>query len=229
MARQRKILVVDDERNTRLTLEEALEPLGYEVVLAGSGSEALERLLDPGIELVLLDLKMPGVDGLEVLRHAERERPDVKVLVLTAHGTVDSAVESMKHGAADLIQKPFSIEEIRAAVGEWIDPERVEEARARAYDKHVRLGREKIREREPGAAEGHLKRAVSLDPERPEALNLLGVVGELRHDPSEAQKYYRLALQVDATYGPARENLARTTERQGLGHGPSLGDEASRA
>lgn len=205
-----KILVVDDEKNTRLTLEEALEPLGYEIVLASSGEEAIGRLEDPDLTLVLLDLRMPGVTGLDVLRHIERKRPDVRVVILTAHGTVDAAVESMKHGALDVIQKPFALEEIRTVVQKELDPGHREAARTRDYEREVSDARKSIREADFDVALGHLRRATDRNPSRPEAFNLIGAIHELRHNRAEAQRHYRLAVDLDPTYGPAKENLERS-------------------
>jgi DNA-binding NtrC family response regulator len=208
---QEKILVVDDERNTRTTLEEALHPLGYEVVLASSGAEALERLTDRGIALVLLDLKMPGMGGLDVLRRIGDERPDVTVVILTAHGTTDSAVESMKHGALDVIQKPFSLNEIRDFVRREMDPGTREQLRKDQYHQRVGQAREMIRGGALESALAHLREAEALDPGRPDAFNLTGVISELRRDRTAAQKQYRIALDLDPTYQPAKENLQGST------------------
>lgn len=224
----RKILVVDDENNTRMTLEEALEPLGYEIVLAASGEEALDRLSDPQLALVLLDLKMPGISGLDVLRHIERERPDLRVVILTAHGTVDAAVESMKHGAFDVVRKPFSLDEIRRLVHGEMDPDRQESSLAAEYERDVRDGRSSILEGAFDVALGHLQRAAKRDPSRPEAINLIGVVHELRHERVEAQQQYRLALELDPTYAPARENLEKSTGDPSRRGAPSLGEPSGK-
>lgn len=224
MMPQEKILVVDDERNTRRTLDEALAPLGYEVLLAASGEKAIERMGDPGIGLVLLDLKMPGIQGLDVLEWIERERPDVSVVILTAHGTVDSAVESMKHGALDVIQKPFSLEQIRALVTREMDPETRLRSRREGYESRIERARASIKAGDLDPALAHLRAAEGLDPDRPEAFNLLGVVAELKHDRPRAHKNYRLALELDPTYGPAQENLHGST-RAPIERGPlALGE-----
>lgn len=213
--RQEKILIVDDEENTRLTLEEALHPLGHEVVLASSGEEALERLEDRRIGLAILDLKMPGVGGLEVLRRIETERPDITVIILTAHGTVDSAVESLKRGALDVIQKPISLDAVRALVRRELDPEARAETRRRKYDDRIDRARSCIGRGDLDPALGHLREAETLDPGRPEAFNLVGVVAEIRRDRAEAQKQYRLALDLDPTYEPARKNQKGSTRGPG--------------
>jgi two-component system response regulator FlrC len=103
-----RILVVDDEDGLREFLAEALEGAGHEVLQADGGVAALERLASANVQLVITDLKMPGMDGMELVRHVRAEHPDVEIVVLTAHATVDSAVEGMKLGVFDYLQKPLS-------------------------------------------------------------------------------------------------------------------------
>jgi DNA-binding NtrC family response regulator len=110
------ILVVDDEKNIRLALSRALEELGRPVAAAVNGEDALQQLESGDVGIMLLDLKMPGMDGLEVLRRVASARPEVRVIIITAHGTVPNAVDAMKLGAADFIQKPFSSDEVRQVV-----------------------------------------------------------------------------------------------------------------
>ncbi|MGE0787548.1 MAG: sigma-54-dependent transcriptional regulator [Sandaracinaceae bacterium] len=107
-----KILVVDDQRNMRTTLTMMLRSAGYDVSDAADGDEACERALADGYDLVLTDLKMSGKDGIEVLRRIKQEAPLTEVIVMTAYGTIESAVEAMRIGAHDYIQKPFSEEEL---------------------------------------------------------------------------------------------------------------------
>lgn len=105
--RQFKILVVDDELIVRDSLKELLEDEGYSVDMAESGAAALERLSGQKYNLMLLDIKMPGMDGVTVLRKAKEEFPDLTVLMMTAYATVETAVEAMKIGAIDYLLKPF--------------------------------------------------------------------------------------------------------------------------
>lgn len=219
----RRVLIVDDQADVRAILEEAIEPLGYEAVVAASGAEALKALPDAEIALVLLDLELPGIAAEEMLRQIERTRPGLRVIALAAHGTVDAAVESMKHGAVDVIQKPFSVDEIRHEVRDWMDESRVNDLRDRNYEDNVRLARTKIQEHEFDGALALLREAAAVDPGRPEALNLIGVIEELRHERVEAQKHYRMALDLDPTYGPAKENLRGSTRSPTRRGRPSLG------
>jgi len=112
----KSILIVDDEKNIRLTLSRSLEVLGVETDSAEDGKEALLKLREKEFGLILLDIRMPGVDGMEVLRQVRESRPDICIIILTAYGTIELAVEAMKLGAVDFIQKPFVPEQIRERV-----------------------------------------------------------------------------------------------------------------
>jgi len=103
-----RILVVDDEEGIRSFLAESLELDGHQIDEAASGEEALERLRAKSFDLVLTDLRMPGMGGMKLLETAQAEQPEVEFIVLTAHGNVESAVQAMKLGAFDFIQKPVS-------------------------------------------------------------------------------------------------------------------------
>jgi len=111
-----RVLVVDDEKNIRLTIAQSLEKLGVEVDSAINGEEALQKIKQVDYRLVLLDLKLPDLHGVEVLRRIRELGKDIKVLIITAHGTVENAVEAMKLGAVDFIQKPFTPDEVRGFV-----------------------------------------------------------------------------------------------------------------
>jgi two-component system nitrogen regulation response regulator GlnG len=108
----RKILVVDDEESIRWALSKALEREGYRIVLAADGAEGLKRATEPGIDLVLMDIKMPGSDGLETLTKIKEVRPELPVIIMTAFGTLQAAVQAMKRGAYDYITKPFDFGEL---------------------------------------------------------------------------------------------------------------------
>lgn len=113
---KKQILVVDDEANLRRVLSAQLSRDGYEVYTAEDGEEALAFLKDHHIDLVITDLRMPKVDGMDLLRAAFRDDPNRPVVMLTAHGTVDNAVEALKTGAFDYITKPFDQHEVRMVV-----------------------------------------------------------------------------------------------------------------
>lgn len=107
-----KILVVDDESLMREFITESLLSQGYEVDDAEHGARALEFMVNEAYDVILTDLKMPKITGIDVLKRAREKMPDAKVIIMTAYGTVENAVEAMKLGAFDYITKPFSVDEI---------------------------------------------------------------------------------------------------------------------
>jgi len=106
------ILIVDDEKNYLVVLSAVLEEEGYEVLTAQSGREALEIQETSDLDLTLTDMKMPGMDGIMLLEHIKAKDPDLPVIMMTAHGTIDKAVEAMQKGAYSYILKPFDNERL---------------------------------------------------------------------------------------------------------------------
>ena len=115
MKREHVVLVVDDETRIRRLLEVSLKQKGYVVITAVDGDEACAKL-DASIDLVITDLKMPGKDGLAVLEEARRRELTMPVIVMTAYGTVDSAVAAMRAGAFDYVTKPFDLDELEILI-----------------------------------------------------------------------------------------------------------------
>jgi DNA-binding NtrC family response regulator len=112
----RTIMIVDDEKNTREGLKWVLESTGAEIILAQDGEQALVRLGSQPVDVVLSDLKMPRVDGMELLDHVREEFPETDFVILTGHGTVETAVHAMKKGAFDYLIKPVNIEELQLLI-----------------------------------------------------------------------------------------------------------------
>jgi DNA-binding response OmpR family regulator len=208
---KKSILIVDDEKNIRLTLSRSLEPLEFPIETAVNGEEALQKLHEGVFSLVFLDLKMPGMDGMDVLRHIKEKWSKTRVIIITAHGTIASAVEAMKLGAVDFIQKPFSPGEIRDLAKLVISREALDEENAVDYRSLIELAKRHISDRSFSISSEIVRKAIAADPAQPEAYNLLGVLLEIKHDWLKAQKFYRAALEIDPTFKPAQANLERTT------------------
>lgn len=114
----KKILIIDDELIVRKSCEKTLIPHGYEVLSAASGHEGVEYLQKESFHLVLLDLKMPDMDGIEVLKKIKSSWPETVVIMITGYSTVDTAVQALRLGAYNHIEKPFSPDTLIAAVQE---------------------------------------------------------------------------------------------------------------
>jgi len=112
----KQVLVADDEGNLRRVLKAQLQHDGYEVHCVGDGEAVLEAMSEHHIDVLITDLRMPKLDGMQVLKAVSERHPDVPVIMITAHGTVDTAVEALKLGAFDYVTKPFDRTELRAVV-----------------------------------------------------------------------------------------------------------------
>lgn len=203
-----RALVIDDEKAIRVSLGRALEDMGLEVQTAATGEEGVEKSAMEYFSIVMLDLKLPGIGGLEVLRQIRSLVRPPSVVIISAHGTVNSAVAAMRLGAADFIQKPFTLEEVRAVVGEVLTRGDLDDG-ASDYESLLSLARRAITRKEFDLAEDFATKAVAVGTARPEAYDLLGSLLEIRGEKAQAMKFYRAALDMDPTYAPARANFER--------------------
>ena len=120
-----KILVVDDEQSLREVLSIMLKRAGYAVTSVSDGEEAIEQVQKEIFDLVITDLRMPKVDGMEVLRAVKSASPETVVLIITAFATADSAVEAMKQGAYDYLTKPFQVDEVQLIIRNALEKRRL--------------------------------------------------------------------------------------------------------
>jgi DNA-binding NtrC family response regulator len=140
-----KILVIDDEASQRDIVSDILRDDGYEVVSTGSGAEGLEYLMNGDCLLVLTDLKMPHMDGIEVLQKIRSFDPDVQVILMTAFGSIPSAVNAIKNGAYDYLTKPFNKEDLLRVVNRAADKVRLLEENRYLKDQVIdRFGYENL-------------------------------------------------------------------------------------
>jgi DNA-binding response OmpR family regulator len=229
------ILIVDDEPHVRLGFRTTLETVGYAVEEAADGETALARLEQPpSLNLVLLDLLMPGPDGLEVLSRLRDAGNGVPVVIVTAHGTIPDAVKAIKLGAIDFLSKPLTPTDLRRTVGEVLArhagpgpaPERrPDEHSPAAHQQAVTLGpvlleltqaKLALNRREFDRAAELLEQALDLVPDSAEALTLTGILRESRGQDHAAYQSYKSALEADPGYAPARDNMRRYCERFNL-------------
>lgn len=126
MNRKERVLVIDDERGMRDMLRAGLGGLGYRTAEAAGAEEGLRRLAAEPFDLVLTDLRMPGVDGLALLAEVKKASPRTAVVVMTGSGTIEAAVEAMKRGAADFLQKPFELHELQRVVDKALERKELE-------------------------------------------------------------------------------------------------------
>jgi DNA-binding NtrC family response regulator len=151
------ILLIDDEAIALSNLSHVLEREGYTVTACKDGESGLAAMRNTEFDLVLTDLRMPGIDGMDVLRHIRESTPDVPVIMITGHATLDSAVDAMKAGAYHYIAKPFRLDEAREVVRSALDlrrikrensqlKERIEEISSRASIVTQDLGMQRLLE-----------------------------------------------------------------------------------
>jgi two-component system NtrC family response regulator len=115
------ILIVDDEKNYLLVLEALLGPQGYEIVTANNAHDALRSVREADLDLVITDVKMPGMNGIELLEECKKIKPELPVIIMTAYGSIEMAVDAMKKNAYDYITKPFQNEQLKLTVKKALD------------------------------------------------------------------------------------------------------------
>jgi DNA-binding NtrC family response regulator len=149
---------VEDDDETRLALCDALSDLGHQVDAHHSAQSALERLENVDVDVVLSDIKMSGMNGIELCMRLSRDRPRVPVVIMTAFGDVDSALGALRAGALDFITKPFTIAQVAAALDRALDPNQLKPmlTRLAEIEQSVRSG---VMQAEPEAAAIELEQA----------------------------------------------------------------------
>jgi DNA-binding NtrC family response regulator len=210
------ILIVEDEPNVRLVFRAALTSEAYMVSTAEDGETALRRLAREKADLILLDLQMPGLGGMETLRLLRERGIDTPVVIVSAHDSVPNVVQAMRLGAIDFLPKPTTPEALRKAVSDVLarhvavpePPLAAAVPPAPAPDDLTRAKAALNRRDFEGASEA-LRKALELDPRCAEALYLLGILHEMREERHAAYSDYRAALQADPDYEPARLHLMK--------------------
>jgi len=213
-----RILIVDDETNVRLNYRITLETEGYEVVEAASASHALHELIEHSFALAILDMRLPGMDGLALLAKMRELGISVPAMIVTAYSDVPHAVRAMKLGAIDFLQKPLRPEDLRRIVAEILDRHASQrEHQIEDFRSHIVAAKRCLNLRSFESARLHLAKAMELNTKSVEAFNLAGVFYEMMEDQRKARKYYGQAIKLNKNYEPAQQNMRRLFELENFG------------
>jgi DNA-binding response OmpR family regulator len=231
MSKSKQILIVDDEPNVRFVFRTTLESEGLDLFEAEDGRAALEWLRTSKADLVLLDLQMPDIGGMEFLKRLRSSGDDTPVVIITAHGSLPDAVQAMKLGAIDFLAKPITPPVLRAVVADvlerHLEPGREPGALApgKSGPSTVVIGpalmdlasaKRALNNREFERAANLLEQVLDLEPNSAEAHTLMGVLHESLGQDHAAYRSYKAALSADRHHQPAVDNMRRYCERFGL-------------
>jgi DNA-binding response OmpR family regulator len=231
------ILITDDESSIRLMLRTALESDGYAVTEASNGREALAAIQRQAPDVMVLDLNMPGLDGMAVLEQmkelAGKVRP--RVVILTAYGSIPVAVKATRLGAVDFLEKPITPTELRQTIKSVLEEPELDAPPSAAnhapqdYENVLDRIRKTLRMADYSNAESMLmKVAERNDQHSVEYFNLLGVLYEAQRKWRLARKCYGKAIAANGRYEPAQKNMRRLYELHAFGRSSEavvLGDE----
>lgn len=207
-----EVLILSDRPDARGPLREALASLG---AVAVDVRAEPDRLASPHLRLLVVD--PAGEGGMDALRRAAEARPDVPVLAVSYPRTPREVEEATRLGVVRFLQGAASPAELREVAAAESD---VEARRAERYEARIERAKASLRARRMAAAEAHARRALAIDPDRPDAYNLIGVARESTSRRSEALRFYRIALELDPTHELARRNAA-TASKPPLQRGPA--------
>jgi DNA-binding response OmpR family regulator len=217
----KNIIVVDDEPNVRLGYRITLETEGFAVHEANGPAQALEAFDEQTFDLAILDMRMPEMDGLDLLAAMRERGLNTPTVIITAYGDVPHAVKAMKLGAIDFLQKPLTPEQLRALVAEVIarhemlatmDLPPVSLKYRVEGGFHLLAAKRAINNRDFNTAREHLTEALKQNDYVIEVHNLLGVLSEMNEDYDTARKCYGRAIAVNSKYEPAQQNMRRIFE-----------------
>ncbi len=208
LSRKRRILVVDDEKNIRLTVQHSLIAADYDVETAANGAEGLDRFRDGHFDLILMDLRMPQINGIEMLREIREHDKHIAAIVITAYLTIDTLLEAFSLGVSDYIRKPFSPNDIREMVRRVLVRETLDTHSAEAEAAPtIELARKALAEQDLPRALEFAKRAVARDSNNPDSQAFLGILEHLAGDQQAAEQSFHEALLLDPQHQLSRDYL----------------------
>jgi len=184
-----RVLIVDDEPNVRLMYRSALAGLGYTIYEAATGESALEQFQARKHEVGILDLRLPGMSGLDLLERMRGLEITTPVAFVTAHGQVPDAVHAMELGAIDFLPKPPTPEQLRDMVHDILVRHSIDTTTgARDFNYYLRSAKRAINLRDFQLANQYLIKALDLNPSSRPAINLVGVMLEMREEHERSTK-----------------------------------------
>ncbi len=205
------ILIVDDEKNIQLMIRRTLETEEYDIELTNSGKEALDKLQEHEFTVMILDLRLPDMDGIQVLKEMNSPSGNPDVIMITAHGSIDVAVEAMKLGCLDFIQKPFDAADLRKIVNQLLERKNLSYQQNLRFESLIEVAKLETRERHYAKARELIREALGLNPDNSEAYNFLGVLYEIGDDLPKAINAYQTSLRLNPENANAKANLNRIT------------------
>jgi DNA-binding NtrC family response regulator len=211
---KKRILIVDDEPHIRLNYRTALETEGLKVGEANNGATALAELSTQPYDLAILDMRMPEMDGLELLAKMRAAKFQTPVVIVTAYGDIPHAVKAMRLGAIDFLQKPLTPDALRSVVWEIISrhSEPVRLSNEDKFEIHCQAAKRLINLREFKQAKEHIAKALEIRSDSPDIFNLGGVLFEMLEDYDRAKRYYGQAIRLDKHHEAAQQNMRRIYE-----------------
>jgi DNA-binding response OmpR family regulator len=207
----KRILIVDDEPNVRLNYRITLELEGYQVDETGLSTEALKKVKVDKFDLVILDMRMPRMGGLDLLAAMRAQRVTTPAIIITAFSDVPHAVRAIQLGASDFLQKPLRPEDLRRVVQEVIARNEQSGKRPEVadFERSASEARRLMESGDLGAAKGHVLHAIELNTNSPDTFNLAGELAERTGDIERARKLFEAAIKLDGDNAPAKQGLRR--------------------
>jgi DNA-binding response OmpR family regulator len=216
----KRILIVDDEPNVRLNYRITLELEGYQVDETGLSTEALKKVKVDKFDLVILDMRMPRMGGLDLLAAMRAQRVMTPAIIITAFSDVPNAVRAIQLGASDFLQKPLRPEDLRRVVHEVLARnDRSKKPELADFERSADEARRLMQLGDLGAAKGHVLHAIELNTNSPDCFNLAGELAERTGDIERARKLFEAAIKLDGNNVAAKEGLRRVFQALHPGEG----------
>jgi DNA-binding NtrC family response regulator len=205
---KKRILVVDDEKNIRLTVQHSLIAADYDVETAVNGLEGLQKFRAGQFDLILMDLRMPQINGIEMLREIRERDKDAAAIVITAYLTIDTLLEAFSLGVSDYIRKPFSPNDVRETVRRVLAREKIsEDTTPPEPDAQLELSRKLLAKGDLPKAIEHAREAVEINSNNVDGHAFLGMLLHMSGDAPGAEQAFREALLLDPQHQLSRDYL----------------------